>query len=87
MVADDIFDMPGHRTVLTGRVESGKIALGSRVDVCSPARRVRVTVAGLEDVPARQILSSAEAGQVIGVVVRGFSIADVGDGVRRVEDR
>ena len=85
MVAEDIFHIEGHGTVLTGQIESGQVALGNQVEVCAPSRVARVIVAGLEKLGTREIIRSAKKGDQVGICVRLLSLDQIEDGVERVE--
>jgi elongation factor Tu len=85
MVAEDIFHIEGHGTVLTGQIESGRVTLGDAVEVFSPSKIARDVVAGLEKLGTREIIRSAKEGDKVGICVRGLSLDQVDDGVQHLE--
>ncbi len=85
ILADSIFHIPGQGTVLAGHIRSGQVKVGDKVEVCSPSNSVSLRVAGLERIGTREMPSSAQTGEEVGVLIRGLSLEQVEDGVRRVE--
>ena len=69
MPVEDVFSITGRGTVATGRVERGTIKVGEEVEIVG-LRETRKTVAtGLE--MFRKLLDQAQAGDNIGVLLRG----------------
>jgi len=69
MPVEDVFSITGRGTVATGRVERGRIKVGEEVEIVG-IRPTRKTVAtGLE--MFRKLLDEAQAGDNIGVLLRG----------------
>jgi elongation factor Tu len=85
MPVESIFHIPGQGTVLAGHIRSGQVKVGDKVDVCSPLKSASLQVAGLERIGVREMLGSAQNGDEVGVLVRGLSLEQVEDGVKRVE--
>lgn len=85
MVAKGIFHIEGHGTVLTGEIQSGRVALGNLVEVFSPSKMARVVVAGLENIGTRDMLRSAKKGDNVAICVRGLSLDQVDDGVQHLD--
>ncbi len=76
MPIEDVFTITGRGTVVTGRVERGVIKAGDEVEIVGFQERSRKTVAtGVE--MFRKILESAEAGDNIGVLLRGVDRDEV----------
>ena len=76
MPIEDDFSITGRGTVVTGRVERGVVRTGDEVEIVGFEERPRKTVAtGVE--MFRKILDEAEAGDNIGVLLRGIERADV----------
>ncbi|MFQ6067421.1 MAG: elongation factor Tu [bacterium] len=76
LAIEDIFSITGRGTVVTGRVERGKILLGDRVEIVGMTEKTRKTVAtGLE--MFRKTLDEAQAGDNIGVLLRGIEKDEV----------
>ncbi|HAA33741.1 MAG TPA: elongation factor Tu [Firmicutes bacterium] len=71
MPVEDVFTITGRGTVATGRVERGTIKIGNEVEIVGFGDRPRKTVAtGVE--MFRKTLEEAEAGDNIGVLLRGI---------------
>jgi elongation factor Tu len=71
MPVEDVFTITGRGTVATGRVERGKVKIGNEVEIVGFNDRPRKTVVtGVE--MFRKILDEAEAGDNIGVLLRGI---------------
>jgi len=76
MPIEDVFTITGRGTVVTGRVERGTIKVGDEVEIVGLRDSVRKTVAtGVE--MFRKILDQAEAGDNIGVLLRGVDRKEV----------
>ncbi len=71
MSVEDVFTITGRGTVATGRVERGKIKVGEEVEIVGIRPETKKTVAtGLE--MFRKLLDEAEAGDNVGVLLRGI---------------
>ncbi len=71
MPIEDVFSITGRGTVVTGRVERGEIKVGDEVEIVGFDERSRKTVAtGVE--MFRKLMDYAEAGDNIGVLLRGI---------------
>lgn len=76
MPVEDVFTITGRGTVATGRVERGVIRVGSEVEIVGFSERPRKTVAtGIE--MFRKTMEEAEAGDNIGVLLRGIDRDEV----------
>jgi len=76
MPVEDVFTITGRGTVATGRVERGTIKVGNEVEIVGFNDRPRKTVAtGVE--MFRKTLEEAEAGDNIGVLLRGIDRDEV----------
>ena len=76
MPIEDIFTITGRGTVSTGRVDRGKIKVGDEVEIVGMNDEIRKTVAtGLE--MFRKLLDYAQAGDNIGVLLRGIGRTDI----------
>ncbi|HZD59307.1 MAG TPA: elongation factor Tu [Anaerolineae bacterium] len=72
MPVEDVFTITGRGTVATGRVERGKIKVGEEVEIIGMVDEIRKTVVtGLE--MFRKLLDEAQAGDNIGVLLRGVA--------------
>ena len=70
MPVEDVFSITGRGTVATGRVESGVVKVQDEVEIVGLSDEIRkVVVTGVE--MFRKLLDQAEAGDNIGVLLRG----------------
>ncbi len=76
MPIEDVFTITGRGTVVTGRVERGIIKAGEEVEIVGMTRDTRKTVATSLEM-FRKILDSAEAGDNVGVLLRGIDKDEV----------
>jgi len=80
LAIEDIFSITGRGTVVTGRVERGKIKVGDPVEIVGMLREIKKTVAtGVE--MFRKTLDEAQAGDNIGVLLRGIEKDEVSRGM------
>ena len=76
MPVEDVFTITGRGTVATGRVERGQINVNEEVEIVGMTEESRkVVVTGLE--MFRKILDFAEAGDNVGVLLRGVQRTDI----------
>ena len=71
MPIEDVFTITGRGTVVTGRVERGVVKLGDAVEIVGIHDTQSTVVTGVE--MFRKLLDQAEAGDNIGVLLRGIS--------------
>jgi len=69
MPIEDIFSITGRGTVATGRVEQGVVNTGDEVEIVGIRPTTKTTVTGVE--MFRKILDQGQAGDNIGVLLRG----------------
>jgi elongation factor Tu len=69
MPIEDIFSIQGRGTVVTGRVERGVVKVGDEVEIIGIRDTSKTVVTGVE--MFRKLLDSGEAGDNIGVLLRG----------------
>jgi elongation factor Tu len=69
MPIEDIFSIQGRGTVVTGRVERGVVKVGDEVEIVGIRPTQRTVVTGVE--MFRKLLDRGEAGDNIGVLLRG----------------
>jgi elongation factor Tu len=69
MPVEDVFSITGRGTVGTGRVERGKVKVGEKVEVVGIRETMDTVVTGVE--MFRKLLDQAEAGDNIGLLLRG----------------
>jgi len=72
---EDVFSISGRGTVLTGRVERGIIKVGDPAEVVGLKDTQTTTVTGVE--MFRKLLDQGQAGDNVGVLVRGLKREDV----------
>jgi elongation factor Tu len=76
MPVEDVFTITGRGTVVTGRVERGKIHVGEEVEIIGMVEETRkAVVTGLE--MFRKLLDEAQAGDNVGVLLRGIGRDEV----------
>ncbi|KXL52614.1 elongation factor Tu [Anaerotignum neopropionicum] len=76
MPVEDVFSITGRGTVATGRVESGVVKVQEEVEIVGLAEETRkVVVTGVE--MFRKLLDQAEAGDNIGVLLRGVQRTEI----------
>lgn len=69
MPIEDVFSISGRGTVVTGRIERGKIKVGEEVAIVGIRPTVKTTCTGVE--MFRKLLDQGEAGDNVGVLLRG----------------
>ena len=76
MPVEDVFTITGRGTVATGRVERGEVKLQDEVEIIGlTTERRKTVVTGVE--MFRKLLDQAEAGDNIGVLLRGIDRKDI----------
>jgi elongation factor Tu len=76
MPVEDVFSITGRGTVVTGRVERGVIKTGETVDIIGIKEKAQTTtVTGVE--MFRKILDEGQAGDNVGLLLRGIKREDV----------
>jgi elongation factor Tu len=75
MPIEDVFSISGRGTVVTGRVERGVINVGDNVEIVGIRDTVKTVCTGVE--MFRKILDQGQAGDNIGVLLRGTKREDV----------
>ena len=75
MPIEDIFSIEGRGTVVTGRVERGKVKIGEEVEIVGIKPTSKTTVTGVE--MFNKQLDQAQAGDNAGVLLRGTAKDDV----------
>ena len=76
MPVEDVFSITGRGTVATGRVEAGVIKVQDEVEIVGLTEEIRkVVVTGVE--MFRKLLDQAEAGDNIGVLLRGVQRTEI----------
>jgi elongation factor Tu len=75
MPIEDVFSISGRGTVVTGRVERGVINVGDEVEIVGIRDTTKTTCTGVE--MFRKLLDRGEAGDNVGVLLRGTKRDDV----------
>ena len=75
MPIEDVFSISGRGTVVTGRIESGIINIGDEVEIIGIKETQTTTCTGVE--MFRKLLDRGEAGDNVGVLLRGTKREDV----------
>ncbi|MDC0436553.1 elongation factor Tu [Candidatus Pelagibacter sp.] len=75
MPVEDVFSISGRGTVVTGRVESGVVKTGEEIEIVGIRDTKKSVCTGVE--MFRKLLDSGEAGDNIGVLLRGVERTDV----------
>jgi elongation factor Tu len=75
MAVEDVFTITGRGTVATGRVERGKIKVGDEVEIIGIRETQKTVATGVE--MFRKLLDEAEAGDNIGLLLRGIARTDI----------
>jgi len=80
MPIEDVFSITGRGTVATGRIEAGVINTGDAVDIVGMGdEKLTSTVTGVE--MFRKILDRGEAGDNVGLLLRGIEKTDIKRGM------
>ena len=75
MPIEDVFSISGRGTVVTGRVESGIVNVGDEIEIVGVRDTTKTTCTGVE--MFRKLLDQGEAGDNVGVLLRGTKREDV----------
>jgi len=75
MPIEDVFSISGRGTVVTGRVERGVVKVGEEIEIVGLKDTVKTTCTGVE--MFRKLLDQGEAGDNVGVLLRGTKREDV----------
>ena len=75
MPIEDVFSISGRGTVVTGRVESGVVKVGEEIEIIGIKDTQKTTVTGVE--MFRKLLDQGEAGDNVGVLLRGTKREEV----------
>ena len=75
MPVEDVFTISGRGTVVTGRVERGRVKVSDKVEIVGIRDTIETTVTGTE--MFHKVLEFAEAGDNVGCLLRGIAKKDV----------
>lgn len=79
MPVEDVFSIAGRGTVVTGRIERGVVKVGDEVEIVGIRDTQKTTVTGVE--MFRKELDSGEAGDNVGILLRGTKKEEVERGM------
>ena len=75
MPIEDVFSISGRGTVVTGRIERGIVKVGDEIEIVGIKPTLKTTVTGVE--MFRKLLDQGEAGDNVGVLLRGTKREEV----------
>ena len=75
MPVEDVFTITGRGTVATGRVERGVVKIGDELEIVGMGSKLKTVVTGVE--MFRKLLDQAQAGDNIGLLLRGIQRDDI----------
>jgi elongation factor Tu len=75
MPVEDVFSISGRGTVVTGRIERGIVKVGDEIEIVGIRDLQKTTVTGVE--MFRKLLDQGQAGDNVGVLLRGTKREDV----------
>jgi elongation factor Tu len=79
MPVEGVFSISGRGTVVTGRVERGKVKVGDEVEIIGFGTKIKTTVTGVE--MFKKELKEGIAGDNVGILVRGVKKEEVERGM------
>jgi elongation factor Tu len=79
MPIEDVFSIAGRGTVVTGRIERGIVKVGDEIEIVGIKPTQKTVVTGVE--MFRKLLDSGEAGDNVGVLLRGIKKEEVERGM------
>jgi len=75
MPVEDVFSISGRGTVVTGRIERGVVKVGEEIEIVGIKETTKTTCTGVE--MFRKLLDQGEAGDNVGVLLRGTKREEV----------
>ncbi len=75
MPIEDVFTISGRGTVVTGRIDKGKVKVGEEVEIVGFRDTTKTVVTGVE--MFRKILDEGQAGDNVGVLLRGIKREEI----------
>ncbi|MBP5295847.1 MAG: elongation factor Tu [Bacteriovoracaceae bacterium] len=75
MPVEDVFSISGRGTVVTGRIERGKVKIGDEVEIIGIRDKQKTTITGVE--MFRKLLDEGFAGDNVGLLLRGTKREEV----------
>lgn len=78
MIVQDVFYIKTRGTVVTGKIESGSISVGDEIRIQGKNSSKTTVVTGVE--VERKVVTRAQAGDIIGILLKDISGEDVQQG-------
>jgi elongation factor Tu len=75
MPVEDVFSISGRGTVVTGRIERGIVKVGEEIEIIGIKEAQKTTITGVE--MFRKLLDEGQAGDNVGLLLRGTKREDV----------
>ena len=75
MPVEDVFSISGRGTVVTGRIERGKVKVGEEIEIVGIKETMKTTCTGVE--MFRKLLDDGQAGDNVGLLLRGTKREEV----------
>ena len=75
MAVEDVFGIKGRGTVVTGRIERGKVKVGETIEIIGVKPTISTTVTGVE--MFNKTLTEGQAGDNVGCLIRGIERTDI----------
>jgi elongation factor Tu len=79
MAVEGVFSISGRGTVATGRIERGRIKVGDEIEILGLGANMKTTVTGVE--MFRKTMNEAEAGDNVGILLRGTKKEEIERGM------
>ena len=79
MPVEDVFSITGRGTVATGRIETGVVKVGDKVEILGLGEEKETTVTGVE--MFRKLLEEGQAGDNVGLLLRGIEKTEIKRGM------
>lgn len=79
MAVEGVFSISGRGTVATGRIERGRIKTGDEIEILGLGANMKTTVTGVE--MFRKTMNEAEAGDNVGILLRGTKKEEIERGM------
>ena len=79
MAVEGVFSISGRGTVATGRIERGRVKVGEEIEILGLGSNAKTTVTGVE--MFRKTLNEGEAGDNVGILLRGTKKEEIERGM------
>tara|TARA_B100000902_G_C26666171_1_gene600821 strand:+ start:106 stop:498 length:393 start_codon:yes stop_codon:yes gene_type:complete len=82
MKIEDVFTWTGSAACVTGRIKTGVVHSGDSVDIIGTAgKKLTATITGIRNFRSSEDLTIAEAGDIVGLLLRGIEKEDINRGM------